>query len=62
MSRKKLPMRSRKSVFSMMSGDISKFVIGDVYLPRSNHSSNASRSYENPSTEMIHNHYSCTVL
>lgn len=54
MSRKKLPIRSRSSVFSMISGDKSRFVIGDVNLPRSNHSSKASRSYENPSAEVIH--------
>lgn len=42
-------MRSRSTVFSNVSDDISKLVIGDVTLPRSNHSSSAARSYEKPS-------------
>lgn len=45
-------MRSRNTEFSIISGDISKLVIGDVILPRSNHSSSAARSYEKPSVDL----------
>lgn len=46
-------MRSRNMTLSNISGDISKFVIGDVILPRSNHSSSAARSYEKPSVNLF---------
>lgn len=48
---------SCNKVFSMISVDISKFVIGEVALPPSNHSSSASFSYENPSEKFTNKLY-----